>query len=284
MTRARRSIAQPATVRGTGLHTGADVTARMLPAEEGTGVRFRRTDLDPPAEIEARLEAVSQSELRTSLGEGEAAVHTVEHVMAAVAAHGIDDLVIELDGAELPAGDGSVAPYFQALADAGLVELGGSATVYRPDAELVVREGDAAYRVAPGDSLRLTVTIEWDHPAIGRQCGAYDITSDAFERELAGARTFGFVADADALWEKGLALGASPENTIALSDTEVVGTELRWPDEFVRHKAADLLGDLALLGGRLDAAVEAYRPSHSGNVALARAISRTANRRTPHSG
>jgi UDP-3-O-acyl N-acetylglucosamine deacetylase len=284
VTRARRSIAKPATVQGTALHTGVDVTAKLLPADEGTGVRFRRTDLNPPAEIEARLDAVGQTERRTSLGEGDVAVHTVEHVMAAVAAHQIDDLVIELDGPEPPAGDGSAAPYFQALADAGVVELGGSATVYQPNAPLVVREGDATYQVAPGDLLRLTVTIEWDHPAIGRQCGAYDITSDAFERELAGARTFGFVAEADALREQGLALGASAENTIALSDTEVVGTELRWPDEFVRHKAADLLGDLALLGGRLDAEVEAYRPSHAGNVALARAISRTANRRTPDSG
>ena len=284
MTPARRSIAKPATVRGKGLHTGADVTATLRPAAAGAGVRFRRTDLKPPAEIEARLDAVSQTTRRTSLGEGDAAVHSVEHVMAAVAAHGIDDLVIELDAAELPAGDGSAAPYFDALAGAGVVELGGSATVYRPNAPLVVREGDATYRVAPRDVLRITVTIEWDHPAIGRQSGAYDITSDTFERELAGARTFGFIAEVDALREQGLAKGASPENTIALSDTDVVGTKLRWPDEFVRHKAADLLGDLALIGGRVEADVVAFRPSHSGNLALARTISQTANRRTPNSG
>jgi UDP-3-O-[3-hydroxymyristoyl] N-acetylglucosamine deacetylase/3-hydroxyacyl-[acyl-carrier-protein] dehydratase len=284
MTPARRSIAKPATVRGTGLHTGVEVTAKLLPADEGTGVRFRRTDLNPPSEIGARLETVSQSARRTSLGEGDAAVHTVEHVMAAVAAHWIDDLVIELNGPEPPAGDGSAAPYFTALADAGVTEVGGAATVYRPNAPVVVREGEATYMVAPSDQLRLTVTIEWDHPAIGRQSGAYDVTPETFERDLAAARTFGFVAEADALRHQGLALGASLDNTIALSDTSVEGTELRWPDEFVRHKAADLLGDLALLGGRLDAEVDAYWPSHAGNVALARAISRTANRRTPDSG
>jgi UDP-3-O-[3-hydroxymyristoyl] N-acetylglucosamine deacetylase/3-hydroxyacyl-[acyl-carrier-protein] dehydratase len=284
VTQARRSIAKPATVRGTGLHTGVDVTATLLPADEGTGVRFRRTDLSEPLEIAAGLEAVCQSERRTSLGEGDGAVHTVEHVLAAAAAHRIDDLVIELDGPEPPAGDGSAAPYFRALADAGVTEVGGTATVYRPTAPVVVREGEATYRVAPSSQLRLTVTIEWDHPAIGRQSGAYDVTPETFERELAGARTFGFVAEADALHKQGLALGASLDNTIALSDTGVEGTALRWPDEFVRHKAADLLGDLALLGGRLDAEVEAYRPSHAGNVALARAISRTTNRRTPDSG
>jgi UDP-3-O-[3-hydroxymyristoyl] N-acetylglucosamine deacetylase/3-hydroxyacyl-[acyl-carrier-protein] dehydratase len=281
MTQARRSIAKRATVRGTGLHTGVDVTAKLIPGDEGTGVRFRRTDLDAPLEIAARLETVSQFERRTSLGEGDGVVHTVEHVMAAAAAHQVDDLVIELDGPEPPAGDGSAAPYFRALADAGVTEVGGAATVYRPTAPVVVREGEATYLVAPSDQLRLTVTVEWDHPIIGRQSGAYDITSEAFERELAGARTFGFVAEADALHEQGLALGASPENTIALSETEVEGTELRWPDEFVRHKAADLLGDLALMGGRLEADVVAFRPSHRGNLALARTLKRVSGLKAP---
>ncbi len=248
MTEARRSIAQPATVHGTGLHTGAAVTATLLPADAGTGVCFRRTDLEPPQEIGAQLEAVSDVDRRTCLGEGDATVYTIEHVMAAAAGQRVDDLVIELDGPEPPIGDGSPAPYVRALADAGITDVGGAPTVYRVNAPLVVREGDATYLVAPHDGLRLTVTIEWDHPAIGRQSGAYDVTPEGFERELAGARTFGFLAEAGALRERGLARGASEENTIVLSDSEVVGTELRWPDEFVRHKAADLLGDLACRG------------------------------------
>jgi UDP-3-O-[3-hydroxymyristoyl] N-acetylglucosamine deacetylase/3-hydroxyacyl-[acyl-carrier-protein] dehydratase len=144
-----------------------------------------------------------------------------------------------------------------------------------------VREGDAVYHVTPREGLRLTVTIEWDHPLIGRQSGCYDVTPETFATELAAARTFGFEREAEELRERGLARGASPETAIVLTDQGVNGAELRWPDEFVRHKATDILGDLALLGGRLHADVVAFRPSHAGNVALARAISRTANRRAP---
>jgi UDP-3-O-[3-hydroxymyristoyl] N-acetylglucosamine deacetylase/3-hydroxyacyl-[acyl-carrier-protein] dehydratase len=281
MTQARRSIAQPASVSGRGLHTATEVTATLTPAETGSGVIFRRVDVDPPAEVPARLERVSDLDRRTSLGEGDAAVHSVEHVLAAVAAHGIDDLVVELDGPEPPADDGSAAAFGEAIAGAGIADVGGSPATYRVAAPFVVRDGEAVYVVAPGDGLRLTVTIEWDHPSIGRQSGCYDITPDGFTTELARARTFGFEAEADALRARGLAQGASARNTIVLSEHGVVGTELRWPDEFVRHKAVDLVGDLALLGGRLHADIVAFRPSHRGNVALARMIHRAVTRSAP---
>jgi UDP-3-O-[3-hydroxymyristoyl] N-acetylglucosamine deacetylase/3-hydroxyacyl-[acyl-carrier-protein] dehydratase len=281
MTQGRRSISTPASVTGRGLHTGADTTATLKPAEAGSGIVFRRVDVDPPVEIPARLESVGNLDRRTSLGEGDAAVHTVEHVLAAAAGHSIDDLVVELDGPEPPTADGSAAAYADAIAAAGVADVGGSPTTYRVSAPLVVRDGDAVYLVAPSDGLRLTVTIEWDHPSIGRQSGCYDVTPNAFASELARARTFGFRAEAKALRERGLALGASEENTIVLSETDVVGTELRWGDEFVRHKAVDLLGDLALLGGRILADVVAFRPSHSGNIALARMIRRAVTRTTP---
>jgi UDP-3-O-[3-hydroxymyristoyl] N-acetylglucosamine deacetylase/3-hydroxyacyl-[acyl-carrier-protein] dehydratase len=133
--------------------------------------------------------------------------------------------------------------------------------------------------VAPAQSLRLTTTIEWPHPLIGRQSGAYDITPDEFARELAGARTFGFLREAEGLRARGLALGAGLESTLVLSEDGLVGgATLRWPDEFVRHKAADLLGDLALVGGRIQAHVIAIKPSHQGNIALARWLTRTAQR------
>lgn len=140
-----------------------------------------------------------------------------------------------------------------------------------------VKEGDAQYVVAPAEALRLTVTIEWDHPLIGAQSGSYRITPDVFDAELSRARTFGFESEADELHQHGLAGGASAANTIVLSKDGVVGTTLRWPDEFVRHKTVDLLGDLGLLGGRLAADIVAFRPSHRGNVALARAIGRAAS-------
>ncbi|NIM48198.1 MAG: UDP-3-O-[3-hydroxymyristoyl] N-acetylglucosamine deacetylase [Gemmatimonadales bacterium] len=281
MSQARRTVARPATVNGTGLHSGDATTATLKPAQAGSGVVFRRSDLSSVSEIPARLEAVRSAERRTCLGDDEAQVHTVEHLLAALAAHGIDDLVIELDGPEPPIGDGSAAMYFNALAEAGVTDVGGIPTRHTVSRPMVVREGDAVYTISPNDSLRLTVTIEWDHPIIGRQSGCYDITPDVFASDLAEARTFGFQRDAEALREKGLAQGASTANTIVLSDSEVVGTELRWPDEFVRHKAVDLLGDLALLGGRLQADVVAFRPSHQGNIALGRAILRTAPASTP---
>jgi UDP-3-O-[3-hydroxymyristoyl] N-acetylglucosamine deacetylase/3-hydroxyacyl-[acyl-carrier-protein] dehydratase len=142
----------------------------------------------------------------------------------------------------------------------------------------VVREGDSTYLVGPHAGLRLTVTIEWANPAIGRQSGCFDVTPEHFARELSRARTFGLMSELDELRERGLARGVDRSNTIALGEGGVVGTALHWPDEFVRHKAADLLGDLALLGGRLEADIVAFKPSHKGNVALVRTIKQAGGR------
>lgn len=273
---ARRSVARVATLSGVGLHTGKHAKVVLKPGTSGQGIVFRRTDLAGVPPVAALVENVGALERRTALGNGAAAVETVEHVLAAVAAHQIDDLVIELDGPEPPIMDGSAAPYFQALKEAGITSVGGTPVTYRPAAPFLVRGGEASYLVAPRSGLRLTVTIEWSHPLIGRQSGCYDVTPEAFERDLAGARTFGFEHEIEDLRAKGLAKGGTPGAAILLSERDVVGTKLHWPDEFVRHKAADLLGDLALLGGRLDADIVSFRPSHQGNVTLARALKRTA--------
>ena len=277
----RRSITGSAEVSGTGIHTGAAAKLTFRPAAAGEGVVFRRTDLSGHPRIPAVADNVSSAERRTVLGAGEASVSTVEHVLAAVAAHGLDDLLIDLDGPEPPNGDGSAQSFFEALAKAGIAENGGSAPGVSLSAPLTVREGDATYVIAPRQGLRLTVTIEWPHPLIGRQSGCYDINPEGFAAELARARTFGFIAEAEALKAKGLGRGAGKDSAILLSESGVVGTSLRWPDEFVRHKAADLLGDLALLGGRLDAEVVAFRPSHKGNVELVRALRRVTSLTTP---
>lgn len=277
----RRSIARPADVAGTGIHTGAKTKLTFRPAQAGEGIVFRRTDLSGQPRIPALADHVSSVERRTELSAGDATVSTVEHVLAAVMAHGLDDVLIDLDGPEPPNGDGSAKPFFQALSQAGIAENGGTAAGFRVPAPLTVREGNTTYVIAPREGLRLTVTIEWPHPLIGRQSGCYDISPEGFAAELAGARTFGFVAEAEALEAKGLGRGAREDGAILLSDSGVVGTKLRWPDEFVRHKATDLLGDLALLGGRLDAEIVAFRPSHQGNVALVRAIRRVASLAAP---
>src|SRR5574341_1534396 len=270
----RRSIARTAEVSGVGLHTGASATLTFRPAAAGEGIVFRRTDLSGQPRIPAVAANISDVERRTALAAGEASVTTVEHVLAAVAAHGLDDVLIDLDGPEPPNGDGSAQPFFQALAGAGLAELEGAPATFRVQAPLTVQEGDATYLVAPRDGLRLTVTIEWPHPLIGRQSGCYDITPEGFAADLAAARTFGFAAEAEALKAKGLGKGAGDGSGVLLSTSGVVGTQLRWPDEFVRHKTLDLVGDLALLGGRLQAEIVAFRPSHRANVALVRALQR----------
>jgi UDP-3-O-[3-hydroxymyristoyl] N-acetylglucosamine deacetylase/3-hydroxyacyl-[acyl-carrier-protein] dehydratase len=275
----RRTLAGPAEVRGVGLHTGREATARCVAAPSGQGIVFRRVDLPGSPIIPARVAEVQSTERRTALGDGEASVQTVEHLLAAAAALVLDDLTVELDGPEPPIGDGSVAPFLTALTAAGVETTAGQPTVYRVTTPFQLAEGDSTYVVAPAPALRLTTTIEWAHPLIGRPSGAYDITADEFRRELAAARTFGFLHEAEALRARGLALGAALESTLVLSDQGLVGdAELRWPDEFVRHKTADILGDLALVGGRIQAHVIATKPSHQGNIALARWLTRTAQR------
>jgi len=282
MPNGRRSIADRASLRGTGLHTGAATEATFLPAPAGQGIMFRRIDLRGKPEIPARLTEVEAVERRTALGHGESTIHTVEHVLAAVAAHEIDDLTVEVTGPELPILDGSVQPYFDALAAAHPVEIGGTPVVLTVQAPFTLTEGDSSYVVAPAKDYRLTVTIEWPHPLIGRQAGSYEVTADAFARDLAGARTFGFTSEIADLQAKGLIKGASNASAIVLDERGVVnGGALRWPDEFVRHKAADIIGDLALVGARIRANVVATRPSHKGNVALAWAMSRAAKHAGP---
>jgi len=240
---------------------------------------FRRTDLADRPEIPARLAEVEAVERRTAIGKGETTIHTVEHLLAAVAAHEIDDLTVELTGPEPPILDGSVQPYFEALAQAEPVEVGGEPAVLTVQAPFTVTEGDSSYVVAPAKEFRLTVTIEWPHPLIGRQSGSYTVTPETFARELAPARTFGFASEVAALTAKGLIKGATAASAIVLDERGLAnGGKLRWPDEFVRHKAADIIGDLALTGARIRAHVVATRPSHGGNVALARALCRAASR------
>jgi UDP-3-O-[3-hydroxymyristoyl] N-acetylglucosamine deacetylase/3-hydroxyacyl-[acyl-carrier-protein] dehydratase len=230
--------------------------------------------------IEATVANVVEVDRRTSLSSGTAVVHTVEHVLAAVHAQQLDDLLVEIDGPEAPNGDGSAAAFFLALEEAGFQDQDGPPAHYAVQRPFVVHEGDARYLVAPHDALRLNVTIEWDHPAIGRQSGCFDVNPESFAQSLARARTFGFAEELEQLRAKGLALGATESSGIGLTG-KGLDTELLWPDEFVRHKAVDLLGDLALLGGRFQGEVVANRPSHKGNIALVRSIQRIGGLRVP---
>jgi UDP-3-O-[3-hydroxymyristoyl] N-acetylglucosamine deacetylase / 3-hydroxyacyl-[acyl-carrier-protein] dehydratase len=273
----QQTIGSATELNGIGLHTGGSAVVRFLPAPPDHGVRFRRTDLDGSPEVPADLDHVAATELGTTLGAGEVRVHTVEHVLAAVVALGLDNLSIELNGPEVPIMDGSFGPFFAALEAAGRQVQELRARVLELPAPVTVQaDGGARYVAVPGEDFRISASIEFDHPLIRRQFGTFEITTDAFARDLAPARTFGFLRDADALRGRGLARGASMDNAVILDENGLAGGELRFDDEFVRHKAGDVVGDLALLGSRLRAHVVAERPSHAGNIALARALRQSA--------
>lgn len=269
----QRTIAREAEAAGTGIHTGEAGRLRIGPAPEGTGIVFRRTDLAGQPEIPARLEHVTSTELGTELGVNGAQVRTVEHLLAALATLNVDNAVLELDGPEVPILDGSFAPWIEILQDAGFESQPSSATVVDiPEAITVAGRGTGSYVALPHPGLRISATIEFDHALIGRQYGDFRLEDAGFEREIAAARTFGFYEDAEALHARGFALGASLENTVVLDRDGVLNGDLRYADEFLRHKVGDLVGDLALIGARIRGHVVADRPSHTGNIALARAI------------
>ena len=278
MTARRRTIARPAAVEGVGVHLGAPCRLTYRPAPAGHGVAFRRVDLAGAPVIPALVDRAVLAERRTQLGAGEQAVHTVEHALAAVVAHQVDDLLIDVDGPEAPIMDGSARPFFDAIARAGVVAHGGTAAYLALREPVRVEDGDSAYEAYPSDDLVLDVTIDFPHPLIGRQSGRFVVTREAFSRELAAARTFGFAHEVETLRAKGLIRGASLENAVVLDERGVIGTTLRWPDEFLRHKVMDCVGDLALAGARVRARVVAVRPSHRGTVTLVRELTRVRQR------
>ena len=232
----QRTLAGEHTLDGVGVHSGEHASLTMKPAETG-GVRFRRVDLSGSPEIPADLDHVVGCEMGTSLGVGDVRVLTVEHVMAALYAAGVDHAVLELRGPEPPILDGSFQRYMAAVSDAGTVELEAPAEVISVRRRFTVTTpGGSSYVVTPADTLRVTATIDFEHQAIGRQRSSFEMSEEAFRREIAPARTFGF------------------------------------DDEFVRHKIGDLIGDLALIGRRLQANIVSECPSHEGNIKLARTL------------
>ncbi len=269
----QRTVSREITLKGVGLHSGEAASLTFRPAEPGTGLRFQRSDLPGRPEVPADLDHVTGTELGTTLGQGDATVRTVEHVLAALGALQIDNALIEVSGPEVPIRDGSFQDYAAALADARPVEQAAEARVISVSEPVAVTGADGqSYVATRGDRLRVSATIDFGHEAIGRQFGSFLVDEAAFRTELAPARTFGFKADAEALRARGLARGASLENTVVLDERGVMNGALRFEDEFLRHKVGDLVGDLALLGARLHAHVVAERPSHKGNIALAEAL------------
>ena len=269
----QQTIRKDVSLAGTGVHSGESATITLRPGNVNTGIRFRRLDLDGCPEIPATLSHVVGTELGTSLANGDAQVNTVEHVMAALAAAQVDNAIIDLDGPEVPIRDGSFQDYVHALRDVGFKSQEVRPKVVRVKTKVTTTGGDGqSYSATMNRGLTVVASIDFEHSAIGRQSGEFSIDSESFETELASARTFGFKKDEEELHDRGLALGASLDNTVVLGQDGVMGGELRFPNEFLRHKVGDLIGDLALLGARTEARIVAERPSHAGNIELAKAL------------
>ncbi|MFZ4070522.1 MAG: UDP-3-O-acyl-N-acetylglucosamine deacetylase [Caulobacterales bacterium] len=270
------TIAQPAAVTGIGVHSAAAAQVRFLPAPAGHGRVFRRTDLaDGQGDIPARLDHVVDTRNATTLANAYGArLSTVEHLLCACFGLGLDNLLIEIDGPEAPILDGSARPFVEALQAAGRVAQDGPRPVVKVLRPVEVREGERFARLEPGKGLSFDLSIAYADPAIGAQSIAFAMTdAGSFAAGIAGARTFGHLADLERYHAMGLARGASLANTVAVDQGRVVNPEgLRFVDEFVRHKVLDALGDLALVGAPLIGRLVGHATGHGLHVGVLRAL------------
>jgi UDP-3-O-[3-hydroxymyristoyl] N-acetylglucosamine deacetylase len=262
-----QTIRIPVTCEGVGLHSGAPVTLRILPAPPGTGIVFRRTDLDS-FQIEASGRNVARVSYATSLMKKGVLISTTEHLLSAFIGLGIDNAIVELDNLELPILDGSAQPFVEMIQKAGIRRQRRERTYFRIVRELELREGDKFIGVYPASAYSVSYSINFPHPKIGRQTFCVQLSNGSYLREIAPARTFGFMHEAEALRQQGLIRGASTENAIVLNRDAVLNPPLRFSDEFVRHKVLDLIGDLALIGKQILGSVVADRAGHAMHTAL----------------
>ena len=253
--------------RGVGLHSGAPVHLRVLPAPAGSGIVFRRIDLDG-FEVEAVSRNVARVSYATSLMKKGVLISTTEHLLSAFIGCGIDNAIVELDNLELPILDGSARPFVEAIRGAGIRKQRRPRTYLRIRRELELREGNKFIAVYPADTYSVTYTINFPHPLIGRETFSVDLSDGNYLEQIAPARTFGFLHEADAMRQQGLIRGASPENAIVLTRDGLMNPPLRFGDEFIRHKVLDLIGDLALFGKQILGNVVADRAGHAMHTAL----------------
>ncbi len=266
------TLREQVTVSGVGVHSGLPVNLTINPADADTGIVFSRTDdQGREREVRADFRAVTATDLATVLGDESGVLcSTAEHILAALRGLGVDNAHIEIDGPEVPILDGSAAPFVAAIDQVGLVSLSATRRYIKVLKPVRVAKGESFGELSPYDAgFHLDIEINFDTPLIGRQSIALDLDPDTFRRELSRARTFGFMKDVSALWSAGKALGASFENTVVLSDNRILNAEgLRYPDEFVRHKALDAVGDLALSGAPIIGAYRSVRGGHRLNHAV----------------
>jgi UDP-3-O-[3-hydroxymyristoyl] N-acetylglucosamine deacetylase len=271
------TLRDQAVVSGIGVHSGSPVTLTLHPAESDTGIVFSRCGIGGRAdrELKANFRSVTATEFATVLGDHSGpAVSTTEHVLAALRGLGVDNAIVEVDGAEVPIMDGSAAAFVAAIDQVGIVIQPAARRYIQVLKPVRVGKNGCYGELLPHPhGLRIEAEIEFNHPLIGRQSFAVDVTPNVFRRELARARTFGFMRDVAKLWSAGYALGASFENTVVVAEDRILNPEgTRFPEEFVRHKVVDAVGDLALAGAPLLAAYRSVRGGHKLNHAVLTAL------------
>ena len=263
----QHTLAKPAAITGTSLHTGEQVTLTLQPAPENFGFKFRRVDLEDKPFIPALVEKVQKVERATTIAEGGVNVHTVEHVISALAGMGVDNALITLNGAECPILDGSAAPYVKGIMEAGLDVQPAPRRYIKIMRQVLVRNNEASAALEPYNGRMLDLEIDFDSRVIGRQRMIFDWTPRKYCEDVSRARTFGFVRDAKILRQAGYALGSSLDNSITVHEDRILNPGgLRYEDEFVRHKLLDAIGDLALCGLPIYGRFRSYKGGHALNA------------------
>ena len=267
--RQQQTISRPIRCTGVGLHSGRRVSLALLPAPRDAGLVFIRKDIDSGVRVDALIKNIRPALLSTVVGVDGVQIQTTEHVLAAATGLGIDNLYIEVDAPELPVMDGSAAPFVRMILDAGIVTQDRHRSFLKIVRPVTVSEGEKSVTIRPASLSSITYTIDYDHPLIRRQDYLYRDSPEAFVCEIAPARTFGFLREVEALWDAGLGLGGSLQNTLILSDDGLLNEDgLRFADEFVRHKILDLIGDMALLGLPFIGEILAVRSGHALHARL----------------
>jgi UDP-3-O-[3-hydroxymyristoyl] N-acetylglucosamine deacetylase len=271
----QRTLKTTVSATGVGLHTGAKVRVSLRPAQPDTGIVFRRTDLAQPTDLPARADLVGETRLCSCLVRGEAKVYTIEHLMSALSGLGVDNAYVDLDGPEVPIMDGSAAPFALLIQQAGIEEQGAPKRFLRVKKRIEARDGDKWAVLEPYEGLRLSFSIVYKHPVIEKSNTALtvDFATTSYLKEVARARTYGFMHEVEDLRNVGLALGGGLENAVVLDEHRVLNAEgLRFGDEFIRHKILDAIGDLYVLGRPLLAAFSAHKSGHALNNQLLRGL------------
>ena len=269
----QRTIKNFVSYKGIGLHTGKEVTIILKSAPVGQGVVFVRQDLPGSPGVQAKASKVIDNMRGTTLGDKGVQIRTVEHILAALWGLGVDNVIIEMDEEEIPAGDGSALPFVKLIQKAGIIEQDKARDVLQIKEPLWMEEGEKALIVLPSDKLKITYTVDFPHSYLGSQFVSFTLDEEIFVREIAPSRTFGFIKEVETLRERNLIKGGSLENAVAFDEKGVVNKEgLRFSDEPVRHKVLDLMGDLYLTGGSLLGHIIAVKSGHLFNVKLAQEL------------